>query len=162
MINRRQILQSFFGFTAGCAVVHCQTAIGQTAIGQTAIGGLSALASQPDNSSRTLIERLQNTIQLCDDGRHLGIAADQREAVETRELCQQAIARVQRSTRDTTAFWQACSDSVSRMEAAVSAHIKATAAETQSLSNTLHELHSLRKQLEVQAIQAIGTPGRLV
>lgn len=156
MMNRRQLLQSFFGFTAGCSVVYCQTAIGQTAS-----AGLSALLLQADNSSQTLIELLQNTIQLCHNGRHVGLAANQREAVETQELCQLAITRVQRSSRNTPAFWQACSDSVSRLEAAVSAHVKGTLAETRSSSDTLRQLRSLKKQLAIQTIQAIGTPSRL-
>ncbi len=151
MINRRQALQSFFSFTAGCAVVHCQTAI----------AGLSAQMPQADNSSGTLIELLQNTIQLCRNGRHVGLAADQREAVETQELCQQAITRVQRSSRNTPAFWQACNDSVSRLEAAVSAHMEATRTETRSSSNTLRQLRSLKKKMAIQTIQAIGITSRL-
>ncbi len=150
-MNRRQVLQSFFSFTAGCAVVHFQTAI----------AGLSAQVPQADNSSGTLIELLQNTIQLCRNGRHVGLAADQREAVETQELCQQAITRVQRSSRNTPAFWQACSDSVSRLEAAVSAHMEATRPETQSSSNTLRQLRSLKKKMAIQTIQAIGITSRL-
>ncbi len=151
MMNRRQVLQSFFSFTAGCAVVHCQIAI----------GGLSAPVPQADNSSRTLIELLHNTIQLCHNGRHIGLAANQPEAVETQELCQQAITRVQRSSRNTPAFWQACSDSVSRLEAAVSAHVKATRTETRSSSDTLHQLRSLKRNLSIQTIQAICEPSRL-
>lgn len=152
MMNRRQVLQSLFSFTAGCAVVHCQTAI----------TGLSAQTPQADNSSGTLIELLQNTIQLCNNGRHVGLAADQREAVETQELCQQAITRVQRSSRNTPAFWQACSDSVSRLEAAVSAYMEASRVETQSSSNSLRRLRSLKKQLAIQTIQAIRMTSRLV
>lgn len=151
-MNRRQVLQSLFSFTAGYAVVHCQTAI----------GGLSASVPLADNSSRTLIELLQNTIQLCHAGRHVGLAANQREVIETRELCQQAIVRVQSSSRNTPAFWQACGDSVSRLEAAVAAHVKATLAETRSSPDTLRQLHNLKRQLAIQIIQAIGTPSRLV
>jgi len=156
MMNRRQLLQSLFGFTAGCAVVYWQTAIGQTAS-----AGLSAPVPQADNSSRTLIELLQNTIQLCHNGRHVGLAANQREAVETQELCHQAITRIRRSSRNTPAFWQACSDSVSRLEAAVSAHLKVPLAETRSASDTLRQLRSLKRQLAIQTIQAIGAPSRL-
>ena len=142
MMNRRQVLQSFFSFTAGCAAVHCQTAF----------GGFS---------SQTLIELLQNTIQLCQKRQHVGIAASRREAVETRELCQLAITRVHRSSRNTPAFWQACSDSVSRLEAAISAFVKATPAETRWPADTLRQLRSLKKQLAIQTIQAIGIPSRL-
>ena len=150
-MNRRQVLQSFFSFTAGCAAVHCQTAF----------GGFSTTVPSTDNSSQTLIELLQNTIQLCQKRQHVGIAASRREAVETRELCQLAITRVHRSSRNTPAFWQACSDSVSRLEAAVSACVKATPAETRWPADTLRQLRSLKKQLAIQTIQAIGIPSRL-
>lgn len=151
MMNRRRVLQSFFSFTAGCAVVHCQSAF----------GGLSSADVQADNS-RTLIESLQSTIRLCDNGQQAGLAAKHRETVETRQLCQQAIDRVRHSSQDTPAFWQACSDSVSRLEAAVSAHLHASAAESPVITNTLHQLRSLKKQLALQVFQAIRTAGQLV
>lgn len=151
MINRRRVLQSLFSFTAGFAVVHCQTAN----------GGLPTAVPQADNSSRTLIELLQDTIQLCHNGHHEGLAANQREAVETLQLCQQAIIRVRRASQDTPAFWQACGDSVSRLEAAVSAPRQATLPESRSLRDALRQLRSLKKHLAIRTIQAIGTPSRL-
>lgn len=152
MMNRRRVLQSFFSFTAGCAVVHCQSAF----------GGLSAPDVHFDNSSRSLSELLQSTIRLCDNGQPVGLAANQRESAETRQLCQQAIYRIQHSSQDTPAFWQACSDSVGRLEAAVSAHLHASAAESRVTTHTLHQLRSLKKQLALQVFQAIGTAGQLV
>lgn len=151
MMNRRRVLQSFFSFTAGCAVVHCQSAF----------GGLSSADLQADNSP-TLIELLQSTIRLCDNGQQVGLATNQRESAETRQLCKQAICRVQHSSQDTPAFWQACSDSVSRLEAAVSAHLHARDAESRVITRTLHQLRSLKKQLALQVFQAIGTAGQLM
>ena len=150
-MNRRRVLQSFLSFTAGCAVVQSQTAIGM----------LSASVPQADDSAQTLIALMQNAIQLCHDGHHVGLAANRREVVETRQLCHQAITRVQRSSEDTPAFWQACNDSVGRLEAAVSAHIEATHLETRSSSNTLCQLRNLKKHLAIRTVQAIGTPSWL-
>ena len=150
-MNRRRVLQSFFSLTAGCAVVHCQTAI----------GGFSIPDERGESFSRTLIKLLQDTIRMCDNAQQVGIAADQREATETRQICQIAIRRVQHSVQDAPAFWQACSDSVSRFEAAVSAHVDTGAAELRSSKSTLHKLHSLKKHLEFQVFQAIGEQRRL-
>ncbi len=151
-MNRRQLLKSFLSLAAGSAVVHCRTAFST----------LSTPQPQTDNSSETLTELLQNTIQLCVNGGHVGITIDQREAVEARELCQQALTRLQRSTLDTPAFWQACADSVSRLEATVSSHIESTQAEHHSQFQTLRQLRNLKRQLTIQTVQAIGATSRLV
>ncbi len=150
MVSRRRVLQSFAGIAAGCVVVHDQAAIGK----------FSSHWLQKDDSE-SLIELLQNVVHLCNDGSNPSFSANRHEALKTRQLCQLAISRVRRSSQDTPAFWQACGDSVSRLELAVSAHMEASFAESRSSSITLRELRSLKKQLEVQAIQAIGTSSRL-
>ena len=151
MINRRRVIQSLLSVTAGCAVVHCQTVFGK----------LPSPESQTGEASRSLIELLRDAAQLCQQLQDIGLPADQRTFVETQELCLVAISRLQQSTLDTPAFWQNCSDAVSRLESAVSLHSEAIAAEIRFSSDTLGQLRSLKKQLAIQTVQAIGISSRL-
>ena len=151
MINRRRILQSIFSFTAGCAAIHTNSTFGDT----------SKLQSTSKDSAQLLVDLLQDAIQLCGKIVNLPHHFSQSELVQTRNLCQLAIARVQHSADNSPAFWQACSDSIIRLEVAVSARVDTDFQNARFSFVSLYRLRDLREQLVVRTVQAIGGPSRL-
>jgi hypothetical protein len=77
-------------------------------------------------------------------------------------LCEIALARAQRAADSSPAFWQACSDEVARLEAAVSRCEHTDWPEETTRAAALYQLRSLRSLLANQTVQVIGGIGRLL
>ena len=141
MINRRRALQSCLSFAAA-------TVASRTGILFGSLPGTSAA-----NESRlTLAEMLREAIELCRRKKSL--------PRESRRLCEVALVRVQRSDDISPAFWQACADSVARLEVAVSGCEHASSWEECSTAAAMYQLRSLRQHLVNQTVRVIGGLGR--
>ena len=147
MINRRRALQSFLSFAAASFAGHSGILFGRLPEPGTSAPGTSAA----DRSGLMLAAMLRDAIELC---RRKPSAPR-----ESRRLCEIALARVQRSADTSPAFWQACADSVSRLEIAVSGCEYADSYEKCKAAATVDQLRSLRKHLANQTVQAIGGLG---
>ncbi len=144
MINRRRALQSFLSFAA--ASIACPSGV--------LLGSLSASETSAADKSRTaLAEMLRDTIALC---RTMKLVPR-----ESQRMCEIALVRAQRSVESSPAFWQACADSVARLEGAVSECEQADFRAGRTTAATLYRLRSLRDRLTKQTDQAIGGLGRL-
>jgi hypothetical protein len=143
MINRRATLQALFSFVAA----------GFTSPGRIASGGL--LISDSSVAGHTvcpLEESLRATIVIC---------RNQPAATEFNNLAEVALDRVHRSPEDAPAFWQACVDSVSRLEAQLAADQNTNLFEVERIKARLYQLRNLRDQLAVRTVQAIGGRSRV-
>jgi len=139
MIKRRRALQSFLSLVAASVASR-----GRILFGSLPVSGNSTA----DESSSTLVEMLRATIELC---RKMTSAP-----LESRRLCEIALARVQRSVDGSPAFWQACADSVARLEVLISRCEKADSRGDRTTTATLYQLRSLRECLVNRTVQAIG------
>ncbi|MBC7967235.1 MAG: hypothetical protein H7Z17_15075 [Fuerstia sp.] len=144
MINRRRALQSFVILAAAGTPSRSGVLLGSIPVTDT-------LAA--DETPLTLEEMLGETIELC---RRLKPSPP-----ESQRLCEMALARVQRSTYSSPAFWQACSDSVARLEVAVSRCEHTDSPQETTTAAVLYQLRSLRHRLSKQTVQVIGGLGRL-
>ncbi|MDA1230619.1 MAG: hypothetical protein O2856_07590 [Planctomycetota bacterium] len=151
MINRRRVLRACISLTVGCAGFRDRTVFGAPATSSPRTNG---------ESTQTLLNLLQETIQLCRSTRHR-LEPASCEFMQTQQMCEVAMLRVQASVDDGPAFWQACSDSVLRLEVAISSAL----AEAPQISRisfvNLYQLRSLREHLANQIVQAIEAPSRL-
>ncbi len=145
MINRRRALQSCLSFAAA-------TAASRTGILFGRLPGTFAAASAANESRLTLAEMLREAIELCRRKKSL--------PRESRRLCEVALVRVQRSDDISPAFWQACADSVARLEVAVSGCEHASSWEECSTAAAMYQLRSLRQHLVNQTVRVIGGLGR--
>lgn len=151
MINRRRVLRAFISLAVGCAARR----------ERTVFGALSTWSPRTNSeSTQTLLNLLQETIQLCRSAKH-GAPPASCEFMQTQQMCGIAIARVQRSIDDGPAFWQACSDSVVRLEIAISSVLAAAPPTARISFVNLYQLRSLREHLANQISQAIEAPSRL-
>ena len=144
MINRRRALQSFIVLAAAGTASRSEMLLGSIPESDTLAANESPL---------TFAELLREAIELC--------CAMKSSPLESRRLCEIALARVQRSTDSSPAFWQACSDSVARLEVAVSRCKHIDSREETTTAAALYRLRSLRDRLASQTIQVIGGLGRL-
>ncbi|MEJ7589924.1 MAG: hypothetical protein WKF77_00080 [Planctomycetaceae bacterium] len=144
MINRRRALQSFLSFAAASIVSRNGALLGSLPASET---------SAADKSRSALAEMLRDTIELC---RTMKSALP-----ESQRMCEIALVRELRSVESSPAFWQACADSVSRLEVAVSECKQADSRERRTTAATLYRLRNLRTRLAKQTVQAIGGLGRL-
>lgn len=152
MINRRRVLRSFLSLAAAGAASRTGWLFG----GQPALPGHLQMSgtSAATESSRTLAEMLREAIELC--------RTMKESSFDSQQLCAIALARAQRSVNSSPAFWQACSDSISRLEAAVSRRQSADFQEVRTTARALCQLGNLKKRLINQTNQVIGSVGRPV
>jgi hypothetical protein len=143
MINRRLALQSFLSFTAAAIAGRSGFLFGSLHPPRT---------FATEDSSSTLAELLQSAIRLCRTMRSV--------PRESRRLCEIALVRVQQSAETSPAFWQACADSVSRLEVAVSGDQNTHSREERAMATALDQFRSLRKLLADKAVQEIGRMDR--
>jgi len=148
MINRRRVLQSFLSFAAASVASHEGILFGSSPGPGTSGPGTSATSE----SGLTLAEMLRDAIEFC--------RRNPSAPRESRRLCEIALTRVQRSADTSPAFWQACADSVARLEAAVSGCEHANSSDEWTTAAELYQLRSLSKCLLNQAVRVIGGLGR--
>ena len=144
MINRRRALQSFLCFAAASISSRSGVLLGSLPTSET---------SAADKFQSVLAEMLRETIELCRTMKSV--------PRESRRLCEIALVRAQRSVETSPAFWQACADSVARLEVAVSECEQEDSLDGRRTAATLDRLRSLRKRLETQTVQVIGGLGQL-
>ena len=144
MINRRRALQSFLSLAAASVA-----GPGRMLFGSLPVSGNSTANESPS----TLAEMLRDTIEHC---RRMTSAP-----LESRRLFEIALARVQQSVEGSPAFWQACTDSVARLEVLISRCENVVSPRDRTTTATLYQLRSLRECLVNQTVQAIGGCSRL-
>jgi hypothetical protein len=143
MINRRRALQSYLVLAAA------SVASGDGEL----FGSVLVPATCAVNESRlTLAEMLRDAIELC---RRMTLVPR-----ESRRLCEIALVRVQRLDEMSPAFWQACADSVARLEVAVSGYEQAGSFAEWTPLAAPYQLRSLRERLVSQTVQVIGGQDR--
>lgn len=139
MINRRRTLQSFLSLAAASVV-----SPGRMLFGSLSVSGNSTA----DRSRLTLAEMLRDTIEHC--------RTMTSGPLESHRLCEIALTRVQQSVDGSPAFWQACADSVARLELHFSECENTASPRDRTAMATLYQLRSLRECLVNRTVQAIG------
>jgi len=150
MINRRRVLQSCLSFAAASGASRGGSLFGSLRLPYGSF--LQPCISAADESGQPLAEMLRDAIELC---RKITLVPH-----ESRRLCEIALVRVQRSDEMSPAFWQACADSVGRLETAISECGHANSLAECPRADVLYQLHRLRAHLITQTVQVIGRVGR--
>ena len=145
MMNRRQVLQSFSSIATASVFARVATATG--------------MVSEVNQSVRPLAELLQDTIELCRSShsewrqvRATVPASLDRQCVRSGQLCEIALGRLRQSSDRSPAFWQACADSVARLQAMI---LHSTAGGDRSWTDVTETLRQLRSCLASQTVLAI-------
>ena len=146
-MNRRQVLQSLSSIAAGstCALV------------ATAFGTVPALNVPKDRIANGMLpELLQETVEFChamqSEVRQIQTPARAnlgRQCVRSSQICEIALNRLRRESDRSPAFWQACADSIERLECAI---LNSASAIDRSRNEALDTLRQLRTCLENKTV----------
>ena len=139
MINRRRVMQSLLNLAAVGVASRRETLFADVSVSRT---------SAAIETSFTLEELLRGVIAHC--------CLVSCPLSETRLFFEIALARVQRSTEGSPAFWQACADSAARLEIIFSGYEPAHSARNNTTQTMLYQLRRLRDSLAKQTVRAIG------